>query len=655
MRSHPLFGGFMEVVFYQTKLSDSNRCYGAANYDSYLASCNKKTVTLSHDVVPNNSFNIETTTAMWQYNYITFVYRGYKFGAFIDNVSIQAISGTTVIRHHTDNWYFVLQNIGINNIDFHGQVARAHVNDYVKKSDGVYPTLDNTTATPEEQFNTGGLTYSLSRVLPEPSDDFHTYAWLHIYCANIEAALRTPYGITVDPQRSQYRNNQVLPNNGITFSYLVAFPWGYPLGAPKFYIYDGNDKFIYASWFRLDKLTSGEITAMTFSPYCPDSPIKHTYHSDGDYFDNFGGDNWVVSTGTTGAVSKRVGLPDEACFCLEWNFADFKEYFTGTQGSRYDREDIAVSEKTNYSDYIVSFPKLRSSIYQPSYFGDTFIYTIKNTTPPSGSQYKDYCDIIYILTFDLRTYICLLPNGAMAGNQNAVMRSNVGVFVPDTQLDYWTRQNALQSTLSAQITRNKAVIQGVKNSVGVAKSVVGTAGSAAGIAGSLVGGDISGAVSSGAGVASGIVDIVEKSVNFGRNQENVQLQQRSANIAQEVAEYQYAVGSTRSDVSPSYCTSFFDSSISCYLIVSQSDKNKQIIGKNLHRFGYNTFLQLDDVYFNHKRTHFNYIQTIDASVVGVPSDIAADLENMFNSGVHLWQDDVENFEQTNYQEGLFNV
>ena len=79
---------------------------------------------------------------------------------------------------------------------------------------------------------------------------------------------------------------------------------------------------------------------------------------------------------------------------------------------------------------------------------------------------------------------------------------------------------------------------------------------------------------------------------------------------------------------------------------------EDIIGERLHRYGYNTVLQLDQVYKYHKRQNFNYIQTEDCDINGVPLDIANDLENMFNSGVHLWSGEVENWEVPNWQENL---
>lgn len=649
----------MEVVFYQTKLSDSNRCYGAANYDSYLASCNKKTVTLSHDVVPNNSFNIETTTAMWQYNYITFVYKGYKFGAFIDSVSIQAISGTTVIRHHTDNWYFVLQNIGIDNIDFHGQVARAHVNDYVREGIRIYPTLANTTATPEEQFNTANLKY----IQPKFDGAFSfstsgrtiaTY-WLYIYVANPEE-INKYYGIDFKWQslKTVYGST---PNVGVTMAYVLRLEQLESQVRDVLYAYNAAshhfEPMAYSSTrdMKISDLTSTAISAISLSKI-PPVPSVVTYYDDGDYYelDTIEADDTFSSVNAPNPDPTN-GLPRVFSYCFSHISSKLNEIVSDEDMGEIDGVYCGAAEgQYPYPEYMLNLPKLRSFVYQPVYIGDNLVNTLNKD---NAEVYVPNVDIS--VSLDLTTYFVGLPDNTRQGRNEVMSRNNLAVFSPAVLRDYWTRLNSLQTSIAATVTKNKAINQGVKNITGIVKSSLSTIASGGKAATAVMGGDIGGGISAGSNVAGGIVDIVEQSVNFQRNQENVQLQQRSADIQKEVADFQYSTGQTQADKATSYFSVISDTSAECLLYILQPQANKEVIGKNLHRFGYNTFLQLDDVYFNHKRTHFNYIQTIDASVVGVPSDIAADIESMFNSGVHLWQDDVENFEQANYQEGLFNV
>lgn len=648
----------MEVVFYQTKLSDSNRCYGAANYDSYLASCNKKTVTLSHDVVPNNPFNISTTTAMWQYNYITYTYKGYKFGAFIDSVSIQAISGTTVIQHHTDNWYFVLQNIGINNIDFHGQVSRAHVNDYVKDGNKAYPTLENTTATPEEQFNTANLKYVQPRfdrsIDNGAANNIFASYWLYIYVANPSEI--SDYYHALPEWQSLSTQYGSTPNTGITLTYIIQLYASGTQVRDKLYAYDIDTgsftPMVYNSTrsMKLSDLTSTAISAITISKIPPTS-VTVTYQDSLDRYSLSPSGLFTANSAPEGDPTN--GLPTVMSYCMAHTLIGVSSLMNEEDSDEVEGVYCGAQETelTTYSEYIINIPKLRSFVYQPVYVGDNVVNTLNKFT--ANNTYIP--PILEAVSLDLTSYFVTLPDNTRQGRNEIMSRNNLAVFSPAVLRDYWTRLNSLQTSISATISKNKAINQGVKNITGIVKSSLSTLASGGKVAASVASGDIAGGISAGANVGGGIVDIVEQGINFQRNQENVALQQRSADAQKEVADFQYNTGNTQSEQATSYFSTIADTSSECLVYILQPDKNKQIIGKNLHRFGYNTFLQLDDVYFNHKRTHFNYIQTVDASVVGVPSDIAADLENMFNSGVHLWQDDVENFEQANYQEGLFNV
>ena len=73
----------------------------------------------------------------------------------------------------------------------------------------------------------------------------------------------------------------------------------------------------------------------------------------------------------------------------------------------------------------------------------------------------------------------------------------------------------------------------------------------------------------------------------------------------------------------------------------------------LHRYGYNTPLQLDEIYKNHKRKFFNYFECSSCDIEGVPTDIAEDINTMFESGVHLWSGEVSNWNVPNWQEDVY--
>ena len=87
-------------------------------------------------------------------------------------------------------------------------------------------------------------------------------------------------------------------------------------------------------------------------------------------------------------------------------------------------------------------------------------------------------------------------------------------------------------------------------------------------------------------------------------------------------------------------------------LVSPTSEGYRQLFALLHKYGYNTVLPLEEVYNLHKRENFNYIQTEYCDVNGVPLDIANDIEEMFNSGVHLWSGKVEKWDVPNWQENL---
>ena len=85
-----------------------------------------------------------------------------------------------------------------------------------------------------------------------------------------------------------------------------------------------------------------------------------------------------------------------------------------------------------------------------------------------------------------------------------------------------------------------------------------------------------------------------------------------------------------------------------YLAYLNDDGYEQL-APLIHRYGYNTPLQFDEVYKNHKRQYFNYFSCSSCSIDGVPLDIAGDVETMFESGVHLWNGTVGEWKVPNWQ------
>ena len=69
------------------------------------------------------------------------------------------------------------------------------------------------------------------------------------------------------------------------------------------------------------------------------------------------------------------------------------------------------------------------------------------------------------------------------------------------------------------------------------------------------------------------------------------------------------------------------------------------VNLNLHLYGYSTKLDVYNIRKNHKRRHFNFIQTLNASVLPLGNNVyytpqaIADIVGMFNNGVWLIHDD----------------
>lgn len=628
----------MVVTFYKTKMNNQNRCYGAEQYDSYLNSCEKLELTLSHDIIPNNPFNIATDSGMWSYNYITYTYKGYYFGAFINSISIQAISGTTVISHTTDTWYFALKNIGIENIDFHGKVMRGHVKD---TDENHRPILDNTTLTAEEVFNNSNLKYyDFPNCFGGNDLDMYTFnrTWyLYIYFSNPSTVIELNY-----IQHQFIDGVKVVANNGFTCCYPVM-----PDDDGNLYIYLANGMSDVQKDIPISGLTNSNITSITLSKVPPAPGVHFSRYSQTE----------IRFTDAAGILYKLdwkeniVGLPSKAIAPGYMSDVSINSMsFYDSNGDLIDFSNISgspIEETDDYDTYLKTIPKFNSLVYNPVYFGDSICDMFKKFNSASLSV---------ALSLDLSSYIFIRKLTNLSGNKRLIIKQNNLIFAPDTVLDYWTRLNALQTANAGKIQENAAINQGISNTTNLVKKsakVVSTA--AKGVGSSLtlnIGKAITNGIAAAADTVSASADLAEASINYQRNQENANLSRENGQMIQEVAEYQYNTGQNESEQGAGYYNSYKAPTL--LSIIDNSANYKQIC-TNLHRYGYNTFLQLDEVYFNHVREHFNYIKCSEVEVTGVTEDIASDIANMFLSGVHLWQDDVENFDRTNYSRGEWNV
>ena len=87
-------------------------------------------------------------------------------------------------------------------------------------------------------------------------------------------------------------------------------------------------------------------------------------------------------------------------------------------------------------------------------------------------------------------------------------------------------------------------------------------------------------------------------------------------------------------------------------ILRPSDEEMSVIIKHLALYGYTTYLHTHEILNNHKRKYFNYIKTRSCifNSTNFNEIIRKDIENMFDSGVWLWNthENFGNYEVPNY-------
>lgn len=636
----------MIVTFYKTKLSRANRCYDSTAYDTYLSTCPKKEVTVGKDVMPDIRFFVKDNQVdLFEYNYITYQRGELKYGAFVDSVRLQAITGSIAIFHATDNWYFTLHNL---EFSMHGQVVRAHVNDYEVNGSQHNPTLKNTYATPEEVFNAENIERNTQAV-------------------GINGEFRFIYIYVNNPAKlaSNLRNGlqQIIPNGGMTMhpTGLVLCGVIEPTRGICTFIPDsrltkdeqGNVTISEEQYVQLEYLTKDCITAICISDIPPTNTAtiaKYTGLIKVDdayvgvqmgFLSGAGQSNAYTLTdeGATGFV-KQFNVWFELNLTQRILGATMKSVCKSMFNYLFSDEN--VTKATTYEEYLQHIVKARSSVYNPIYFENIYI---------SSSQWSnDHFSIT--LSPDFSFTVTYTPQENLVDIERYHVKTNTTAFAPDTVLDYWTQQVATQSMITAQQQKFNAIMNGVGSVVQLGTAVgsaVLTGGMSEVVAGLENGSQALHAAradsmnfKAGAGVVGAGLNMISSLGNMGSDI-------AKADISYEIAQRQYNTG----DVSNSVVVGMYQhigwTDVPRLTCISQQDTNLIYLQKQLHKYGYTTYLQLEDVYTNHRRESFNFIMCSMVEVVGVPTDIATDISNMFMHGVHLWSSEVENFEVTNYQ------
>lgn len=629
----------MIVTFYKTKLSSQNRCYDKAAYDSYLTSCEKFTYEFKQSIIPNTVFYVSAKKAdgsyyQWQlYNYVTFEYAGLKWGSFITKVQPIAANETVSIYHSTDNWYYLLEN-GIN-FDMHGQVNRAHVNDMRETVDVTakktyVPTLDNTYVSPESSCSANGFNVSYTEVKPYDSNKPDGWHYIYILVNNPNQAGFT-YG-EAGAAKTDYESNchqyyyNSLGNKTRSINMLLCGVVNDD-GLISFYISHSLESSAISESFQsyMINLQSDSITKVMISDippneYCSIRKVNNVAYI---YYTN------TSDSISLGHANNLRGLPQN--FSVLNYFNAVQVYANPTiNANNFElysgNTSLEQHYENNYDTYLkYGICKLRMSPYCAlSYAGKTIDYSKYNSKeyPDDSFEFR----IKYGIDYSFNYYYYSIDGLKTIDKDSSFTYINcLNAFDPIVTRSYFDQYNL--SIVSANSTTKKINLGfGLFNSI-------------ASIAGSVLSGNKGGLINGVTGLAQGISTIGYKA--------------KAINAEKEKAVGQINNGEISSDTAVGFYASLGKLDIFNLYLVTPNESGYKQLAPILHRYGYNTPLQLDEIYKNHKRKFFNYFECSSCDIEGVPTDIAEDINTMFESGVHLWSGEVSNWNVSNWQVDVY--
>lgn len=639
----------MIVTFYKTKLSANNRCYDGTAYVNYLNSIkaeDKKEVDLEYDIIPNSNFYLPLVSAnnQWQlYNYITFEYAGLKYGSFILSIQPLATDGTIEIRHTTDNWYYVMVN-GLN-VDFHGQCVRAHVNDlvHIGETSTRVPyfgtDMTNTLLKPEENAGTSCFDiHSYDIIPPTIKKGTSTEIKKHLRYIYVYINSPTQTGLTITGNK-QYMYTNLKEDSGDNYRYTALY--GYL--AVGVIDQDGNICFYSGtadSTTGLDftkytttliKLQSDVITKICVTDIPPNNDTELDLYLNQPYIKTtvaeFSNADFSVELQNNGFPAKIQTIPvfvEKKITILKLGDYDFN-FASDVYTDNYAFSGLL---KQTYGDYFYSgIAKLKSSPYN-------VITLMDRTIEFSKFNIQNGLNVYLQMSPDLSNVWCTFDKIDNM-NKKATFSSSICLsnFDNVVKKSYFDVADLAVAGLNAQKKVTNAGFD-------VANAAISTVSS-------FVGG-----MTNPKKLASSVVSTVQGGVNTSRAVVNLDYTKKIEDITLEKTKGQINNGSISSNTPTGFYSSSLNLPYATITIFRPNWMGEDIIGERLHRYGYNTVLQLDQVYKHHKRQNFNYIQTEDCDVNGVPLDIANDIEEMFNSGVHLWSGEVEKWDVPNWQENL---
>lgn len=652
----------MVITLYKTKLSLQNRCYDKTAYDNYLNGCEKIEYTMPSDIIPNTVFYVppySKSGVQWQlYNYVTFEYAGMKYGSFIIKIQPLASNATVAIYHFTDNWFYLLEN----NVDFgmHGQLDRAHVNDFTESKDildrKIYvPTMNNTFISPESSCSASGMTTEYHKI--GQYDAVKPEGWHYIYIlVNNPNATGFSYGVDKDKKYEEVVSQYMQSTTGERIQAIQMLIVGAvnDSGEISCYVWrrtevltgtvpDGYDTY-------LTSLQDENITKIMISDIPPNPQCSIRYDSNKKAYIWYNVDA-SVDTCPVGNTSGLAGFPKK--FDIVQRFIPFEVsmFYAGLQPdyplytAQYMLELFASSTSTEPLTYDYYYKHGLAKLHSPAYA--QLNYCGKNIDYSQFAS-KDYAYLSYgaidikVLIqqdYSFQFYSYVIPNLITVDTRTSYGETNcLNAWDNLVTKSYFDKYDLSIASCNAKIAKTDLVFGAAKSSSSAVTGALKGASNGKGVIGKIAGA-ISGGIDGGIQAANDLATIGYKWSNV-----NAELDKTIGQINNGEVSDSTAVG---------YYAFLSNLPIQSLYYTYPNDNGYAQLAPLLHRYGYTTPLQLDEVYYNHKRHYFNYFKATSCVIEGAPTDIAQDVESMFESGTHLWSGTVGEWDAPNWQEDVY--
>ena len=527
--------------------------------------------------------------ALIKQNFIDYITETEELFCFIDKIEQNNFSENQKYYrvYFTIDWWTTLQNAGYElNEHIYGKVERGHINDVRKIDDKYIPDLEHTFGV-EEEITGYNIT---SKRLPLQPDDLN---WVYII---------------LDPVNEQgiwsTFNQYITLRNKISCctALLACLPVRNGV-VEKCRVWSKDENGLYTilkyeieGGYPVTAITDDQILGIFYSTIPPcEYSWDETGVSDGYKLHLH---EWVYNTNTANIKSEirtydlslyaQAGLKKKAILSqfitgmtVDGNY--IKDIMPSVLERLNPLNEITISE--DYIDYLLSIPKFHSSFYSPLLLRGGRAYDIIDMTrkPPP---------------FDYINIQLSVGNGGIFSNNPTIYNFDLSsatkvvgennIFMPVkivNETDFY-----------------KAIVNGTEKIVNALASGVASylGGAYDKMAGSIVKG------------VDTLSDIAFNIIENAQGSDTGYTNSQSHDYTMSEVEFEY------------------------YL-----PNNYTAIVEKLALYGYYTDLLPYEILTTHKRKYFNYIKTTNCSIMfkgNFTEQIKKDIENMFNSGVWLWND-----------------